>query len=386
MSHTPFTHARILIVDDQPANVALLESLLERWDYDNVIATTDSSEVVRLCREEEPDLVLLDLHMPAPDGFEVLELLGHLTAGPARLPVLVLTADMAPGARNRALSLGARDFVSKPFDLTEVQLRVANLLEMRRLQVELLDQNESLAARVRERTRDLEEARFEVLDRLALAAEYRDDDTQEHARRIGRTSGLIAERLGLRPEIRELLVRGAPLHDVGKIGIPDSILLKPARLTAEEFDVMKGHARIGAELLGGGRSPVLQLAREIALTHHERWDGTGYPSGLAGDLIPMAGRIVSVADVFDALTHTRPYKQAWPIDQAVRGSATAAGDSSTPRWSRRSRPSATRPSSPQSPRRIRSTPEQAAPRRPPYAGRLRADPRLLPPFRGPRPL
>ena len=318
MTDTLFTHARILIVDDQPSNVALLESLLERWGYDNVIATTDSADVVRLCHEAEPDLVLLDLHMPDPDGFEILERLEHLTAGPTRLPVLVLTADMASAARNRALSLGARDFVSKPFDPIEVQHRVANLLEMRRLQVDLLGQNESLAARVRERTRDLEEARFEVLDRLALAAEYRDDDTQEHARRIGRTSGLIADRLGLTPELRELLERAAPLHDIGKIGIPDSILLKPARLTTEEFEVIKRHAQIGAELLADSRSPLLQLAQEIALTHHERWDGTGYPSGLARDLIPLAGRIVSVADVYDALTHTRPYKQAWPIEQAVQ--------------------------------------------------------------------
>jgi putative two-component system response regulator len=317
MNGTPFTHAHIVIVDDQLANVALLQQLLDRWGYDNVVATTDSSDVVELCRATEPDLVLLDLHMPDPDGFQILEALGDLMEGQSRLPILVLTADMAPAARHRALSLGARDFLTKPFDPTEVQLRVANLLEMRRLHLEQQGQNEALAARVRERTRDLEEARFEVVDRLALAAEYRDDNTQEHARRIGRTSGLIAERLGLGPETRELLVRAAPLHDVGKIGIPDAILLKPARLTPEEFEVIKGHARIGGELLGGGRSPLLQMAREIALTHHERWDGTGYPSGLTGDLIPLVGRIVSVADVFDALTHTRPYKEAWPIEQAV---------------------------------------------------------------------
>ena len=183
--------------------------------------------------------------MPEPDGFRVLELLRDRMQGETRLPVLVLTADVTCEARLRALSLGARDFVGKPFDPTEVRLRVGNLLEMRRLQLELQGQNDLLAGR-------LEEARFEVLDRLALAAEYRDDDTQEHARRIGRTSGLIADQLGLRPEMRELIVRAAPLHDVGKIGIPDSILLKPARLTAEEFTVMKDHARIGAEMLAGG--------------------------------------------------------------------------------------------------------------------------------------
>jgi PAS domain S-box-containing protein len=200
-----------------------------------------------------------------------------------------------------------------------------NLLEMRRLQLELEGQNEVLAERVRERTRELEEARFDELDRLALAAEYRDDDTQEHARRIGRTSGLLAGRLGLGSELRELLVRAAPLHDVGKIGIADSILLKPARLTGEEFEIVQTHAQLGAELLGGGRSQILQLACEIALTHHERWDGTGYPNGLAGDQIPIAGRIVSVADVFDALTHSRPYKDAWPVALAVREISEGSG-------------------------------------------------------------
>jgi putative two-component system response regulator len=317
MDETHFSQARILVVDDQPANVRLLERLLGMWGYGNVVATTNSSEVVRLCREAEPDLVLLDLHMPDPDGFRVLELLAHLMTGHNPLPVIVLTADISPDARRRALLLGARDFVGKPFDPTEVQLRVANLLEMRRLQIELQGQNDALAERVRERTVDLEEARVEVLDRLALAAEYRDDDTQEHARRIGRTSGLIADHLGLGREASELIARAAPLHDVGKIGIPDSILLKPARLTPEEFEVMKGHTRIGAELLAHSRSPVLQLAREIAFTHHERWDGAGYPSGLKGEEIPLAGRIVAVADVFDALSHERPYKRAWPIHEAV---------------------------------------------------------------------
>ena len=252
-----------------------------------------------------------------PAGFRILELLGHRKTGRNPVPVIVLTADIAPDARRRALALGARDFVGKPFDLAEVQHRVANVLETRRVQLELQRQNDVLAERVRERTVDLEQARVEVLDRLALAAEYRDDDTQEHARRIGRTSRRIADRLGLGSGERELIARAAPLHDVGKIGVPDSILLKPARLTVEEFEVMKGHTRIGAELLADGRSPVLQLAREIALSHHERWDGAGYPNGLAGEEIPLAGRIVAVADVFDALTHARPYKEAWPIDQAV---------------------------------------------------------------------
>jgi len=212
-------------------------------------------------------------------------------------------------------------------DISQRKLTEENLAGA---QLELESQNEALAERVRERTRELEEARFDELDRLALAAEYRDDDTQEHARRIGRTSGLLADTLGLGAEMRELLMRAAPLHDVGKIGIADSILLKPARLTGEEFEIVKTHAQLGAELLGGGRSRILQLACEIALTHHERWDGTGYPHGLAGDLIPIAGRIVSVADVFDALTHSRPYKDAWPLADAVREISAGSGQQFDP--------------------------------------------------------
>jgi putative two-component system response regulator len=317
MDVTLFSEARILVVDDQLANVKLLKRLLKLWGYENVVTTTDGAAVLELCREPNADLVLLDLNMPDPDGLRVLELLGDVLSGPTPLPVLVLTADLVPEVRFQALSMGARDFVSKPFDPTEVRLRVSNLLEMRRLQLDAQRQNELLVLRVAERTRDLDVARSELLDRLALAAEYRDDETQEHARRIGRTSGLLAERLGLSRETCELMVRAAPLHDVGKIGIPDSILLKPTRLTADEFAVMKCHARIGAELLEGGRSPVLRLASEIALSHHERWNGAGYPSGLAGKAIPLSGRIVAVADVFDALSHARPYKGAWPLNQAL---------------------------------------------------------------------
>jgi putative two-component system response regulator len=170
---------------------------------------------------------------------------------------------------------------------------------------------------VRLRTSELEQSRVEALERLALAAEYRDDDTQEHAKRIGRTATLLAERLGVASDDRDRLARAAPLHDVGKIAIPDAILLKPGKLTDQEFDAMKEHAAIGARILGGSASELLRMAEEIARTHHERWDGTGYPSGLRGDEIPLVGRIVAVADVFDALTHVRPYKEAWTVDRAV---------------------------------------------------------------------
>jgi putative two-component system response regulator len=309
--------ARILIVDDQAPNVILLERMLEQWGYTQVSSTTQSHEVVDLCATLEPDLLLLDLQMPKPDGFELMEMLGPRIAGSGGMPVLVLTADATQATRQRALSVGARDFLSKPLDPIEVRLRIGNLLETRRLQLELLQQNEQLEVKVRERTDDLERARLELLERLALAAEYRDDSTQEHAQRVGRTTAQIALAMGVGDQDVEVLLRAAPLHDIGKIGIPDAILLKRAPLTADEFTLMKAHTTIGAQILSGSEFAILNTAERIAATHHERWDGSGYPAGLAGDEIPLAGRLVALADVFDALVHERPYKPAWPVERAV---------------------------------------------------------------------
>jgi putative two-component system response regulator len=319
------TGARVLVVDDEPANVRLLEKLLLRWGFSDVISTTNPSEVVALCRRVCPDLLLLDLQMPEPNGFELLELLAPEIRGRTRLPVLVLTADISPDVRRTALANGARDFVTKPFDPSEVELRVRNLLETRRLQLELELQNETLELRVRERTHDLDQARLETLERLALAGEYRDDNTHEHAERVGRTAAHLAEALGRSADEIELLRRAAPLHDIGKIGVPDAILLKPGRLDPSEYGLMQTHAAIGHQILSGSGSRVLRLSADIARTHHERWDGCGYPAGLAGDAIPLAGRITALADVFDALTHQRPYKDAWPIDAAVAEIRLGAG-------------------------------------------------------------
>jgi putative two-component system response regulator len=307
--------ARILIVDDQEANVQLLEHLLAVSDFTNVFSTTDSSRAVPMCAELEPDLLLLDLQMPAPDGFEVLGQLEPWIQSSARLPILVLTADPAPETKRRALSLGASDFLSKPLDMAEVTLRIKNLLLTRLLQLELRDQNKALEQSVRDRTRDLDEARSEVLERLAFAAEYRDDVTGAHAQRIGVLSALVAAELGLPAETVELIRRAAPLHDVGKIGISDAILLKKGQFTPEEHEVMKQHVSIGVEILGRSRSPLLRMAEEIALTHHERWDGSGYPSGLKAEEIPLSGRIVAVADVFDAITYRR--RDAPSAEQAL---------------------------------------------------------------------
>jgi putative two-component system response regulator len=311
------TFARILVVDDHEANVRLLARLLETWDYRDVVSTTNSSEVIELCARTAPDLVLLDLQMPVPDGFELLERLRRDIGPRTRLPILVVTADITEEAMERALTLGASDFVTKPFAPVELRLRIANLLESRRLTLELNGHNDVLERRVRDGTRDLDDARLETLERLALAAEYRDDNTHEHAQRVGRTCALLGEQREFAAEDIELLRRAAPLHDIGKIGISDSILLKPGKLTDDEFEHMKTHTTIGAQILAGSASPVLELSERIALSHHERWDGHGYPQGLAEAEIPLAGRLVAIADVFDALMHQRPYKDPWPLDAAL---------------------------------------------------------------------
>ena len=308
--------ARILVADDQLANIELLKRMLELDGYTAVETTTDSSNIVPLCAQQPPDLLILDLHMPDPDGFEVLAQLKPWFTG-RWFPVLVVTADVTTEAKQRALSDGARDFLTKPFDMVEVLLRIKNLLEVRFLQLEARKQNLLLEQTVLDRTRDLDDARVEALSRLALAAEYRDDTTGEHTQRVGRTSAAIARVLGLREEQVSLIRHAAPLHDVGKIGLRDGILLKKARLTEAEREEMQTHVPIGRSILSGSRSPLLKMAEEIAWTHHERWDGRGYLSGLTGDEIPLSGRIVAIADVFDALTHTRPYKEAWPVDDAV---------------------------------------------------------------------
>lgn len=308
-------NARILIVDDEKLNVRVLTRTLQQGGYDHILATTDSREARSLYIRHRPDLILLDLHMPHLDGYEVMEQLAQV-AEATYLPILVLTGDLDPDAKQRALSMGAKDFVYKPFDPIDVQLRIRTLLETRFLYLRIQSQNHILEAKVRERTRALEDAQIEIIERLAVAAEFRDDNTGQHTQRVGQTAALVAQRLGWSDAQVNLIRRAAPLHDVGKIGIPDQILLKPGRLSPEEFDIIKSHTSIGARILSGSRFPILQMAEQIALTHHERWDGDGYTPGLRQDSIPLPGRIVAVADVFDALTQQRPYKPAWPLSEA----------------------------------------------------------------------
>jgi putative two-component system response regulator len=308
--------AKILIVDDQEANTSLLEQILQHGEYTNIKSTNDSRLVLPLYTEFRPDLILLDLLMPHLDGFEVMKQLKSRISEDTYLPILVLTADTASEVKQRALSMGAKDFLTKPFDVIEVLLRINNLIETRFLYNQLESDNQILEERVRERTQELEDAQIEILERLALAAEYRDDNTGEHAQRVGLLSALIAQALGL-PESQVRLIRqAATLHDIGKIGIPDHILFKPDKLTTTEYEIIRTHIKIGDKILFGSKSPLLQMAEEIALTHHERWDGTGY-LGFKEEQIPMTGRIVAIVDFFDAVTHQRPYKEAWPEEKAV---------------------------------------------------------------------
>lgn len=317
MSEFNFAGARILAVDDQPQNVMVLKRLLEGAGFSRVTTTTDPRQAVRLFKADQPDLVLLDLHMPEMDGFAVLDAITPGIPGDTYLPVVFITADADTHLKKKALSLGAKDFVNKPFDATEIVLRIRNLLEARFLYRALEEQSNVLEQRVRERTEELEQAQLELLHRLSRAADFRDDDTMQHTERVGRTSAALAAELGLADETVALIRLAAPLHDLGKIAVPDSILLKGGRLNDEEFAVVKGHTEIGARLLSGSAHPLLQMAEEIARTHHEQWDGTGYLHGLSADEIPLVSRIVAVADVFDALTHVRAYKQSWPLREAL---------------------------------------------------------------------
>jgi len=309
-------NSRILIVDDQDANVQLLLRILEHHGFQHRYSATDPRRVPALFDEVNPDLVLLDLQMPHIDGLSLFKQLRSRIPEGAYLPFLILTADLTPRAKKDALSLGAKDFITKPFDQMEVVLRSYNLLETRFLHLELQRHNRTLEQKVQERTRELKETQIEILRRLALAAEYRDDITGQHTQRVGQLAAMLAREIGLPDQEVELIREAAPLHDVGKIGIPDAVLLKPGKLNDEEYAKIKTHTQIGAKILAGDRFPLLKMAEEIASYHHERWDGGGY-NGLRGVAIPLAARIVTIADVFDVLTHSRPYKAAQSIASAV---------------------------------------------------------------------
>jgi len=314
----------ILAIDDEPVNLKLLDKMLRAEGYADLVLLDDPREAADAYRRPRPGLVLLDLNMPILDGYAVMRLLREIDE-PVPAPVLVLTAQQSSEFLLRAFEAGARDYVVKPFDRAELMARVRNLLEAQLAHRMIWGQAALLEGIVKDRTEKLRRSRLLVVRRLGRAAEYRDNETGNHILRMSRISTLLAERLGWSPEDCEVMLNASPMHDVGKIGIPDEILLKPGRLTSQEWRVMQGHAEIGADILSDDDSDVLVLARSIALSHHEKWDGSGYPRGLSGEEIPQEGRIVAVADVFDALTSERPYKDAWSNERAVEHIRQQAG-------------------------------------------------------------
>ena len=308
---------KILVVDDEVTNRNYVRRLLELQGYTDVRTFADADELIESSDALDADIVFLDLHMPGRDGFSVLETLSELQVDGRFVPVIVLTSDTTPGTRQRALQLGASDFVTRPFDRDELLLRVRNLLDRRDIHRQIMQANQILEEQIQLSESELRRAHAEMLVRLARAAEYRDDQTGMHTWRVGHLARHIAQELSATQRFVDLIGLAARLHDVGKIGIPDSVLLKPGPLCHDEFEIMKAHTTIGASLLSGGHSALMMMAATIALDHHESWNGGGYPNGKVADAIPREGRIVAVADVFDALTHSRAYKDVWSEADAL---------------------------------------------------------------------
>lgn len=307
---------RILIIDDEPVNLKLLDKMLRGQGYEELFLIEDSREVINSYQANRPDLILLDINMPHFDGYQVMEQLKALN-DPLLPPIVILTAQSAKDYLLRALAGGARDFVTKPFDRNELLMRVRNLLDAQMAHRLVHDQKNVLEQMVQERTNELRKTRLQVVQRLGMAAEYRDEETGSHILRMSHMSALLARASGWSEVECELILNASPMHDIGKIGIPDAILLKPGKFEPPEWEVMKTHAAIGGKLLEGDDSDLMRMAQQIAISHHEKWDGSGYPNGLAGEAIPQAGRIAALADVFDALTSVRPYKKAWTVEAAV---------------------------------------------------------------------
>ncbi|MDH3769526.1 MAG: response regulator [Nitrospirota bacterium] len=323
-------NATILIVDDQMTNILLLESILQNAGYKKIHSIQDPTQVASFVKELNPDLICLDIRMPQLNGFQVMGQL-KIIQKDTYLPILVLTSEEDRGTRLRALESGAKDFLHKPFDKIEVLIRIRNLLEASLLNRIISLQKDTLEETVRERTEQLKETQLEIVHRLAQAAEHRDYETGSHIVRMSHYALILGRACGMNEEECDRLFHATPMHDVGKLGIPDRVLLKPGKLDADEWEIMKQHTVIGARLLSKSQSPVLQMGETIALTHHERWDGSGYPNRLAGEDIPLVGRICALADVFDALSSKRCYKEPWPLEKVLQELRSMSGIHFDPR-------------------------------------------------------
>lgn len=307
----------VLIIDDSDINLTLIKALVQKLGECQPVLFENPLAALDWCRDHVPDLVIVDYMMPDMDG---LRFIGAFRAlhGRTEIPILMITANDQKDVRYEALLGGANDFLTKPIDRVEFSARARNMLSLRQGQKFLADRAQHLSELVEARTCEIRDRERELIFRISRAAEFRDPETGSHIQRMAHYSQIIARGLDLDATAQKLILEAAPMHDVGKIGIPDYILLKPGRLTPEEFEVMKGHARLGHELLKDSHSEIMRAGAEVALSHHEKFDGSGYPRGLRGHAIPLFGRIVAVADVFDALTSERPYKKAWPLEDAVR--------------------------------------------------------------------
>lgn len=324
--------SRILVCDDSPSHAMMLKSLLESEGVRKVDKVTDPRRVLpTLSGHGNFDLLLLDLEMPHLHGFEVLELLRSELSEEEQIPVIVITGVAAEDIRLRALELGASDFISKPFNQTEVVLRVRNTLRLRDALVRQRQINRDLEARVRERTAELERATDAFVLKLSQISEPPALGKANSSSLVGRLAGMLSELVGMPAEQRFLIERAAPLHDVGNAVIPDEILLKPGKLDANELALVRRHPELGRRLLYKRDAALFEMAASIAASHHERWDGTGYPNGLRGDEIPIEGRITAICDVFDALISRRPYKDPWSVQNAVEYLVSQSGHQFDPK-------------------------------------------------------
>lgn len=312
---------KILLVDDEERNLRLMEAFLLTLGYEIFLAA-DGEEALNKTQEVSPDLILLDIMMPKMNGFEVTRQLKEDEDNKV-IPVVMVTSLTEVEDRVKALESGADDFLTKPVDKTELKARVQSLLKVKAYNDHMRNYQKKLEAEVAKRTEQLrhafekvKKASLDTIYRLSRAAEYKDEDTGAHILRMSNYSAAVARKMGLIDKVVETLLYAAPMHDVGKIGIPDRILLKPGKLDSDEWDVMRQHTSFGAQILEGADSGFLRLAEVIALTHHEQWDGSGYPRGLKGKKIPLVGRIVAIADVFDALTTKRPYKEPFSLEKS----------------------------------------------------------------------